>query len=233
MLQHAAGTFVGQPLGGTPTCSLFQLPDWPRPRSRSRFRCIPRRRTRRTRPRRTTPSSRGHPVEHRPPRVRQRGRLARAVVGQPAQGAQPGDDHGGPAATLSSWHPHKAWLNRAALAAVPAPPPAPVAAPVSPRPWPPRPRSRQPGQHVNGDVQRRVGLPGVRHRRRVGRERVGRQPVLGRGRPVPVPAQHLGGPGPLRAAAECLGGRAEPGIPAGVRAVGRRRMVALRRLLTA
>ena len=32
--------------------------------------------------------------------------------------------------TLSSWHPHKAWLNRAALAAVPAPPPAPVAAPA-------------------------------------------------------------------------------------------------------
>jgi hypothetical protein len=26
--------------------------------------------------------------------------------------------------TLSSWHPHKAWLNRAALAAVPAPAPA-------------------------------------------------------------------------------------------------------------
>jgi hypothetical protein len=25
--------------------------------------------------------------------------------------------------TLSSWHPHKAWLNRAALAAVPAPAP--------------------------------------------------------------------------------------------------------------
>jgi resuscitation-promoting factor RpfC len=32
--------------------------------------------------------------------------------------------------TLSSWHPHKVWLNRAALAAVPAPPPAPVAAPA-------------------------------------------------------------------------------------------------------
>jgi len=32
--------------------------------------------------------------------------------------------------TLSSWHPHKAWLNRAALAAVPAPPAAPVAAPA-------------------------------------------------------------------------------------------------------
>src|SRR5215475_2682036 len=33
--------------------------------------------------------------------------------------------------TLSSWHPHKAWLNRVALAAIPAPPPAPVAAPVT------------------------------------------------------------------------------------------------------
>jgi hypothetical protein len=40
--------------------------------------------------------------------------------------------------TLSSWHPRKAWLNRAALAAIPAPPPpppvsaaAPVAAPVT------------------------------------------------------------------------------------------------------
>jgi resuscitation-promoting factor RpfC len=34
--------------------------------------------------------------------------------------------------TLSSWHPHKAWLNRAALAAVPAPAPAPtVSAPVA------------------------------------------------------------------------------------------------------
>ena len=33
--------------------------------------------------------------------------------------------------TLSSWHPHKAWLNRAALAAVPAPAPAlPVSAPA-------------------------------------------------------------------------------------------------------
>jgi hypothetical protein len=32
--------------------------------------------------------------------------------------------------TLSSWHPHKAWLNRVALAAIPAPPPAPVAAPA-------------------------------------------------------------------------------------------------------
>ena len=37
--------------------------------------------------------------------------------------------------TLSSWHPHKAWLNRVALAAIPAPAPAPpvaAAAPVSP-----------------------------------------------------------------------------------------------------
>ena len=35
--------------------------------------------------------------------------------------------------TLSSWHPHKAWLNRAALAAIPAAAPAPpMAAPVSP-----------------------------------------------------------------------------------------------------
>ena len=34
--------------------------------------------------------------------------------------------------TLSSWHPHKAWLNRVALAAIPAPPPAPpVSAPVA------------------------------------------------------------------------------------------------------
>src|SRR5215831_17768128 len=36
--------------------------------------------------------------------------------------------------TLSSWHPRKAWLNRAALAAIPAPPPAPpvsAAAPVA------------------------------------------------------------------------------------------------------
>jgi resuscitation-promoting factor RpfC len=33
--------------------------------------------------------------------------------------------------TLSSWHPRKAWLNRAALAATPAPPPAPVTAPVA------------------------------------------------------------------------------------------------------
>ena len=33
--------------------------------------------------------------------------------------------------TLSSWHPRKAWLNRAALAAIPAPPPAPVSAPVA------------------------------------------------------------------------------------------------------
>jgi Transglycosylase-like domain/LysM domain len=34
--------------------------------------------------------------------------------------------------TLSSWHPHKAWLNRAALAAVPAPAPAlPVSAPAA------------------------------------------------------------------------------------------------------
>ena len=34
--------------------------------------------------------------------------------------------------TLSSWHPRKAWLNRAALAAVPAPAPAPaVAAPAA------------------------------------------------------------------------------------------------------
>ena len=34
--------------------------------------------------------------------------------------------------TLSSWHPHKAWLNRTALAAVPAPAPAlPVSAPAA------------------------------------------------------------------------------------------------------
>jgi soluble lytic murein transglycosylase-like protein len=34
--------------------------------------------------------------------------------------------------TLSSWHPHKAWLNQAALAAVPAPAPAlPVSAPAA------------------------------------------------------------------------------------------------------
>ena len=40
--------------------------------------------------------------------------------------------------TLNTWHPRKAWLNRAALAAIPAPPPpppvsaaAPVAAPVT------------------------------------------------------------------------------------------------------
>jgi hypothetical protein len=34
--------------------------------------------------------------------------------------------------TLSSWHPHKAWLNRVALAAVPAPAPAlPVSAPTA------------------------------------------------------------------------------------------------------
>jgi hypothetical protein len=34
--------------------------------------------------------------------------------------------------TLSSWHPHKAWLNRVALAAIPAPAPAlPVAAPAA------------------------------------------------------------------------------------------------------
>src|SRR5690349_20862019 len=30
--------------------------------------------------------------------------------------------------TLSSWHPHKAWLNRVALAAIPAPAPAPATA---------------------------------------------------------------------------------------------------------
>ena len=35
--------------------------------------------------------------------------------------------------TLSSWHPHKAWLNRAALAAIPASAPAPpVSAPAAP-----------------------------------------------------------------------------------------------------
>jgi hypothetical protein len=35
--------------------------------------------------------------------------------------------------TLSSWHPHKAWLNRAALAAIPAAAPAPaVSAPAAP-----------------------------------------------------------------------------------------------------
>jgi hypothetical protein len=34
--------------------------------------------------------------------------------------------------TLSSWHPHKAWLNRVALAAIPAPAPAlPVSAPMA------------------------------------------------------------------------------------------------------
>src|SRR5215472_442058 len=33
---------------------------------------------------------------------------------------------------LSSWHPRKAWLNRAAMAAIPAPAPAPVA--VAPAP---------------------------------------------------------------------------------------------------
>src|SRR5215472_17614805 len=34
--------------------------------------------------------------------------------------------------TLSSWHPHKAWLNRAALAAIPASAPAsPVSAPAA------------------------------------------------------------------------------------------------------
>ncbi|HEY1320536.1 MAG TPA: transglycosylase family protein [Streptosporangiaceae bacterium] len=33
--------------------------------------------------------------------------------------------------TLSSWHPRKAWLNRAALSAIPAPPPAPVSAPAA------------------------------------------------------------------------------------------------------
>jgi resuscitation-promoting factor RpfC len=32
--------------------------------------------------------------------------------------------------TLSSWHPHKAWLDRVAQSAIPAPPPAPVAAPA-------------------------------------------------------------------------------------------------------
>ena len=84
-----------------------------------------------------------------------------------------------------------------------------------------------------GDLHRGAGqLPSVRDRPRVRRKRPGRQPGLGCGRPVPVPARHLAEPGVLRAAARRARQRAERGIPAGIRPVRHQPMGTLRRVLT-
>ena len=148
---------------------------------------------------------------------------------------------------LSAWHPRQAWLDQAARAAIPAParpasaPAAAVAASAGPAPAPPAGTSpaglRLRGSRVGSrarDLQRGAGqLPGVRHRPRVRRKRPRRQPGLGCGRPVRVPARHLAEPGVLRAAARRARQRAERGIPAGIRPVGHQPMGTLRRLLTA
>ena len=89
------------------------------------------------------------------------------------------------------------------------------------------------GDLASGDLACGDGhLPGVRDRPRVRRKRPGRQPGLGCGRPVRVPAQHLAEPGVLRAAARRARQRAERGIPAGIRPVGHQPMGTLRRVLT-
>ena len=142
---------------------------------------------------------------------------------------------------LSTWHPRQAWLDRAARAAIPVPAPArPASAPTAavtattgqrgqgPAPAPGR------GDLARADLHRGAGqLPGVRDRPRIRRKRPGRQPGLRRGRPLPVPAQHLAEPGVLRAAARRTRQRAERGIPAGIRPVGHQPMGTLRRVLTA
>ena len=160
---------------------------------------------------------------------------------------------------LSAWHPRQAWLDQAARAAIPAParpasaPTTAVAATTVPAPAPPAGTSpaetspagtaragtarargdRASGDRACGDLQRGAGhLPGVRDRPRVGRKRPGRQPGLGCGRPVPVPARDLAEPGILRAAARRARQRAERGIPAGIRPVGHQPMGTLRRVLT-
>ena len=89
------------------------------------------------------------------------------------------------------------------------------------------------GDRSGGDLQCGAGqLPGVRDRPRVRRKRPGRQPGLGCGRPVRVPARHLAEPGVFRAAARRARQRAERGIPAGIRPVGHQPMGTLRRVLT-
>ena len=89
------------------------------------------------------------------------------------------------------------------------------------------------GDLARGDLHRGAGhLPSVRDRPRVRRKRPGRQPGLGCGRPVPVPARHLAEPGVLRAAARRARQRAERGIPAGIRPVRHQPMGTLRRVLT-
>ena len=126
---------------------------------------------------------------------------------------------------LSAWHPRQAWLDRAARAAVAAParsasaPTAAVAARTGPAPAPPAetspaatssaatspatsPAGTSPaGTSRAGTSPAGTGTLGVRDRPRVRRKRPGRQPGLGCGRPVRVPAQHLAEPGVLRAAA--------------------------------
>ena len=159
---------------------------------------------------------------------------------------------------LSAWHPRQAWLDRAARAAIPAParpasaPTTAVAATTGPAPAPPAgtaPRRTSPagtspagtspagtspaGTSPRGDLHRGAGqLPSVRDRPRVRRKRPGRQPGLGCGRPVPVPARHLAEPGVLRAAARRARQRAERGIPAGIRPVRHQPMGTLRRVRT-
>ena len=155
---------------------------------------------------------------------------------------------------LSAWHPRQAWLDQAARAAIPG------TRPIGERAH--RGGGRNHGASASaargdlacrnlpcrnfaacgdltcgdlacGDLQRGAGhLPGVRDRPRVRRKRPGRQPGLGCGRPVRIPARHLAEPGVLRAAARRARQHAERGIPAGIRPVGHQPMGTLRRMLT-
>ena len=134
---------------------------------------------------------------------------------------------------LSTWHPRQAWLDQAARAAIRAPRPAGERAHRGGGRNHGASASAGRGDLACGDLQRGAGqLPGVRDRPRVRRKRPRRQPGLGCGRPVPVPARHLAEPGVLRAAARRARQHAERGIPAGVRPVGRQPMGTLRRVLT-
>ena len=180
----------------------------------------------------------------RPPRVRQRGRLARPVVDQPARGARPRRHRGGPAAGAEHLAPAPGMAGPGRPGRHPGPRPAAERAHGGGG------RNRgasasaargdlactdfAPGDLACGDLPRGAGqLPGVRDRPRVRRKRPRRQPGLGCGRPVPVPARHLAEPGILRAAARRAHQRAERGIPAGIRPVGYQPMGTLRRVLTA
>ena len=98
---------------------------------------------------------------------------------------------------LSPWHPRRAWLDRAAVAAIPAPPPQPVTAGAAAGPAPSAPS--QSYSAASGGFEQCV----------IQRESGGDPTAANSGRPVRLPAVHLGGTGLLRAASERVGGHPE------------------------